>query len=335
MKLVFYSPNFYPLVGGLEGFLMDLAASLTNLNVKVTVVTLTPHDKVDNYPFTILRNPSMSTIRKEILSADYFLQFNVSLKGIPAWLLSRRRLVVVHQNVVGKGIRERVKQFVADNWSHLNIGCSVYIAQHYKRSLPIPNGYNEKEFHTDKSWANRPHDLLYVGRLVSDKGCDTLLRGLAILRDKGLIYKLNMIGKGEEEPKLRALTKELGLENQVTFWGQLPREELNVIMNDHKILIVPSRYEEPFGIVALEGLAAGCFTIVSKYGGLREAIGPCGLTFPNSDAAALADCIQKGLTDKALRDTCFAEVPQHLARHTKDAIAKRYLEVLYPNDREV
>ena len=154
---------------------------------------------------------------------------------------------MVHQNVVGKGIRERVKQFVADNWSHLNIGCSAYIAQHYKRSLPIPNGYNEKEFHTDKSWANRPHDLLYVGRLVSDKGCDTLLRGLAILRDKGLIYKLNMIGKGEEEPKLQALTKELGLENQVTFWGQLPREELNVIMNDHKILIVPSRYEEPFG----------------------------------------------------------------------------------------
>ena len=110
MKLVFYSPNFYPLVGGLEGFLMDLAASLTNLNVKVTVVTLTPHDKADNYPFTILRNPSLLAIRKEILGADYFLQFNVSLKGIPAWLLSRRRLVVVHQNVVGKGIRERVKQ---------------------------------------------------------------------------------------------------------------------------------------------------------------------------------------------------------------------------------
>ena len=329
MKLVFYSPNFYPLVGGLEGFLMDLADSLTHLNVHVTVVTLTPYNKEDNFAFTVLRNPSLSVIRKEILSADYFLQFNVSLKGIPPWLFSRRKLVVVHQNVVGKGVRENIKQWVADNFSHLNIGCSEYIAKHYKRSLPIPNAYNAEEFHNDKPWEMRPNDLLYVGRLVSDKGCDTLLRGLAILKNAGAIHQLNIIGKGEEEPKLRALTQELNLENQVTFWGQLPRKQLNVIMNEHKILVVPSRYEEPFGIVALEGLAAGCLTIVSEFGGLREAVGKCGLTFPNGDAVALAASIKQGLTDKILRENCFKNVASHLAEHTKDAIAKKYFNVLY------
>ena len=330
MKLVFYSPAFYPLVGGLEGFVEDLSFSLANKNVEVTLLTTTSYDKQDNYPFKIIRNPSLHTTIKEIQSADYYVQFNVSLKGLPAWILSGCAcpLVLVHQNIVSNGFREKIKQFVADNWAKLNIGCSEYIARHYKKSLAIHNAYNHLQFYETKKWSERQNELLYVGRLVSDKGCDTLLNALYLLKNDGIVLKLNIIGKGVEEDILRGLTKKMGLENQVTFWGQKPRVELNTIMNDHKLLIVPSRYEEPFGIVALEGLAAGCFTIVTEYGGLREAIGKCGFTFPNGDAVALAETIKRAYANKTERDACFAAVPKHLAEHTQDSIAQKYLDVL-------
>lgn len=52
-------------------------------------------------------------------------------------------------------------------------------------------------------------------------------------------------------------------------------------------MVVPSLWDEPFKIVALEGIACGCVVVGSKGGGLKDAIGPCGLTFDNGDVAGL------------------------------------------------
>jgi glycosyltransferase involved in cell wall biosynthesis len=99
------------------------------------------------------------------------------------------------------------------------------------------------------------------------------------------------------------------------------------ILNAHKVLVVPSLWNEPFGVVALEGMACGCMVVGSAGGGLKDAIGPGGFTFPNGDIETLADCLIKALYDAETIAGCRSAVPAHLALHQPGPVAGRYLEV--------
>ncbi|MEO5717988.1 MAG: glycosyltransferase family 4 protein, partial [Chthoniobacterales bacterium] len=124
---------------------------------------------------------------------------------------------------------------------------------------------------------------------------------------------------------LQQLTTKLGLDEQVTFRGAKGGEELRALLRQHKILAVPSRYDEPFGIVALEGIACGCVVVGSEGGGLPEAIGPCGLTFPNGDVTALAQTLETLLNSPNEQKQFLAQAPQHLAKFHPATIAESYL----------
>jgi glycosyltransferase involved in cell wall biosynthesis len=92
--------------------------------------------------------------------------------------------------------------------------------------------------------------------------------------------------------------------------------------------VVPSRWQEPFGIVALEGIASGCVVVGSAEGGLAEAIGPCGLTFPNGNAPALAHALSRLLNDSAECDRLRQAASAHLARFTPRHVAGLYLDAM-------
>src|SRR5262249_34552970 len=154
-------------------------------------------------------------------------------------------------------------------------------------SVVIGNPYRDEIFHGIPG-IERTLDLAFVGRLVTDKGVDLLLDALALLAGRGLQPSLSVIGDGPESERLEEQTRRLDLDGQVTFLGTGTGEDLCAILHHHRILVVPSRYNEPFGIVALEGIACGCAVVGSAGGGLPEAMGPCGLTFPNGDVPALA-----------------------------------------------
>jgi glycosyltransferase involved in cell wall biosynthesis len=100
----------------------------------------------------------------------------------------------------------------------------------------------------------------------------------------------------------------------------------SLTLNRHRILVVPSRWPEPFGIVALEAIACGCVVVGSAGGGLSEAIGPCGLTFPNGDGAALAHVLRELLGNPERVAELGTGGASHLARFSPSAVAKRYLE---------
>jgi glycosyltransferase involved in cell wall biosynthesis len=101
--------------------------------------------------------------------------------------------------------------------------------------------------------------------------------------------------------------------------------ELVKLLQEHKILVIPSRYDEPFGVVALEGIACGCVAVGSSGGGLPEAIGSCGVTFPNGDANALAQALEQLLRQPDEQRRLTANAPQHLARFHPTVIAEAYL----------
>jgi glycosyltransferase involved in cell wall biosynthesis len=100
-------------------------------------------------------------------------------------------------------------------------------------------------------------------------------------------------------------------------------------LNRHRILVAPSRYQEPFGLVALEGVACGCVAVGSSGADLPEAIGhPCGLTFPNGDVEAMTGCLERALLDPDLRAELRAQAADHLRRHRPEVVAKEYLDVM-------
>jgi glycogen(starch) synthase len=192
-------------------------------------------------------------------------------------------------------------------------------------STIIHNPYDARCFGFENEQGERPGDLIFVGRLVSEKGVDLLLQAVAVLQTRGLSPSLTIVGAGPELTALQELVARLNLEKQVTFPGTKRGEALREVLRQHKILVVPSRYNEPFGVVALEGIACGCVVAGSAGGGLPEAIGPCGLTFPNGDATALAERLEWLLRSPNERNRLLAHAPDHLLKFHPTTVAQSYL----------
>ena len=87
---------------------------------------------------------------------------------------------------------------------------------------------------------SRDRDLVFLGRLVSDKGMDLLLDALARLRGRGLKPGLIVIGSGPELAALKAMAKKLEIESQVEFIGPQTGEKLAETLNSCRIMVVPS-----------------------------------------------------------------------------------------------
>ena len=130
---------------------------------------------------------------------------------------------------------------------------------------------------------------------------------------------------------LRRQVDSLDLSGQVEFLGRRSGEELVVVLNRHKVLVVPSLVREGFGMVALEGIACGCVVVASDHGGLPEAVGPCGLLFPPGDAVALAGRIEEMLSDTDLVSALRSKAQAHLASHSRQHVAGLYLDVFKIN----
>lgn len=332
MKLLIYSPAFLPLVGGLEINMANLAEQLQRAGHEVTVATTTPGTGRDGFPYRVVRNPSAGELLRWTRWCDVFFQANVSLRGLWPLLLVRRPWVVSHHSWYCRtdgrvAWQDRLKRHLLSR-AAASIAVSRAVAADLSTpAIVIPNPYRDRLFRVLPG-VERTRDLAFVGRLVSDKGVDVLLEAMGLLADRGLRPRLTVIGDGPERPRLGEQAARLGLVPRIDFLGTRTGEELVRLLNEHRILVVPSRYAEPFGIVALEGIACGCVVVGSEGGGLKEAIGPCGLTFRNGDAAALASVLERLLRDPGAGRELLRNAPEHLAGHTSERAALAYLRAI-------
>jgi glycosyltransferase involved in cell wall biosynthesis len=100
------------------------------------------------------------------------------------------------------------------------------------------------------------------------------------------------------------------------------------MLSRHRLMVVPSRWPEPFGIVALEGMASGCVVIGTDLGGLPEAIGPGGVIVPAANPKAIADAVRVLLADDELCVRYRRAGAGFAARHAPRDVARDYIEVL-------
>ena len=147
-----------------------------------------------------------------------------------------------------------------------------------------------------------PPVLLGVGRLVSDKGFDVAVRSLARLRDRGTIARLTIAGNGPEKSNLESLGRDLGVADQVKFVNWVMPKHVASLINTATVVLMPSRWPEPFGLVALQAAQMGRPTIASAVGGLPEIVehGLTGLLVEPNDEHVLAEAIQVVLSDASL-----------------------------------
>lgn len=326
--------RFYPNVGGIETVAWLLAHEWQRLGEQVTVVSdvaCAPAQRRE-LPFPVHYRPSIKCWLKLMRRADVFVHMNVSLKALWPLALVRRPFVAVHHGfyIVDRtgrqDWRERLKLKVMAGAE--NIAVSKAVA----RRLPvpcevIPNPVDVALFQTGNELP-RERDLAFVGRLVSDKGCDQLIQALELLRSEGLTPRLTIIGDGPERAALEQMVQAGQLTGQVRFTGVLDQRGVAEELRRHEIMVVPSLWEEPFGVVALEGAACGCVVLGSDGGGLPEAIGPAGTTFRRGDVNDLVLKLSHLLRQPEEWGRYRAMAPAHLAKHQPREVAARYLEVM-------
>lgn len=129
-----------------------------------------------------------------------------------------------------------------------------------------------------------------MGRFVPKKGFHLLLDALVLLKERGLTPRLHLAGSGPEEENLKSRTHQLGLQDQVHFLGWI--QDKKTFFHGIDVFCVPSTHE-PFGIVLLDAMAAGCPLVSSKTEGPAEIItdGQTGLLCAVGDAGSLADAL--------------------------------------------
>ena len=327
MNILLCSVPFRPSIGGIETVSLLLAERFERLGQRVVLVTRTESAAPDGDPFRVVRQPSLRRLLDLARWADVVFHNNISLRLAWPLLLVEKPWVVAHHTWLPvMGTAGRAKRAALRHAT--NIAVSRAIAD----SLPVPsavvpNPYADDTFVRMPDVARRG-ELVFVGRLVSDKGVSTLLDALAILARGGQRVRLTVIGEGPEAPALKAQAERLGIASQVAFAGRRAGPELAASLNAHQVLVVPSVWEEPFGVVALEAMACGCVPLVTKSGGLPDAVGAAGLVVQRAAPAALAEGIQTLLGDPARLEHYRAAAPAHLARHTRDQIAREYLGIL-------
>ena len=326
MKLLFSSPGFYPDIGGIENLVLHLAHYLSKKGHTIWIITDTIVKAPEDFPFKIYRNPSLRKRMELIQKSNLQVYFNLNKKEIIPFLLLRTPLVVSLHGPLKRGFLASIKKGLIKYKADACTACSQFVANSCEGSVIIHSGYDNELFQKTNE-RTRSQDIVFVGRLVPEKGCGLLLKSLVILREMNISPTLSIIGNGPEKLRLINQVKILELDKQVTFSGIKRGAELVEILNKHKILVIPSVWKEPFGIVALEGIACGCLVIGSDGGGLKEAIGPCGITFPNGNANALATLLKTTLTNPGIIDFHQKQAPEHLKKFQQDYIAERYLNV--------
>jgi glycosyltransferase involved in cell wall biosynthesis len=168
--------------------------------------------------------------------------------------------------------------------------------------------------------------ILFVGRIVPEKGVLTLLKAFANILKEFPNEKLQIVGEGLELATLKDFAKKNNL-NSVTFLGDKNRNELKEIYASSKFTVIPSEYLESYGNVIIESLTFGKTVITSDLVGIKDEIvkNAIGLTYPFKDQKQLEKHIITLLSNSELKKELENNIPTYLA--TK-SFEKHYTDLL-------
>jgi len=241
------------------------------------------------------------------------------IDGIEWWMTYEAKRVIVCSNSVKWELE-----------SHFNL-------PHDKVTV-IPNGVEISNFNLNinreevkRRYGIKPNEriVLFIGRLVPQKGVDTLIKAVPLIIQRHRDAKILIAGDGWSRTYLEELAKSMGLGDHVRFLGFISDWELADLMVAADVLVVPSVYE-PFGIVALEGMAAGTPVVATNIGGLSEIIehDKTGVLVYPRNPESIAWGVNRVLSDRKYADWLVRNARKKvLEAYSWEEIAKRTVEV--------
>lgn len=259
---------------------------------------------------------AVRTFRPDVLHVQCF-----SAQGIYAAVAAARhrlRLVISLQgetvmddaDIYERSVVLRLGLRIALRRADAVTGCSQFVIDDAERRFGLPSGkgrvvHNGVEVAGDEQpeALDLPFDrfVLALGRVVPKKGFDLLVEAFAKVAAEHPGVGLVIGGEGKARQDLVPLARRLGMEDRMAVPGRLGRGQVAWAMANAQAFVLPSRVE-PFGIVVLEALRAGCPVVVSSRGGAPEIV-RCereGLVVDPLDTGALAAAIRRVLGDPAL-----------------------------------
>ena len=234
-------------------------------------------------------------------------------------------VATIHATEAGRnsGIHDETQRYINDTeWLLTYEATEVIVNSNYMKNeiqrlfgLPfdkinvIPNGINlsnftgiERDYDFRRQYAmDNEKIILYVGRLVYEKGVQHLIAAMPKILSNYHDARLIIAGRGGMMDELRAEASNLGLNDKIYFTGYLNSKQVQKMYKCADVAVFPSTYE-PFGIVALEAMLAGVPTVVSDVGGLDEIVthGVDGMKSYAGNANSIADSVTALLYDHQL-----------------------------------
>jgi glycogen(starch) synthase len=204
------------------------------------------------------------------------------------------------------------------------------LASRFDSRVPIdiiPNGVDLARFAvSERTW--EPPRMLFVGRVVYQKGLDLLLEALGGLRQ--IPWELVVAGDGSQREPLTGRARDLGLAERIRFAGWLRGDKILQAYRRANLLVFPSRHEGMPNAV-LEAMAAGLPVIASRIAGNEELVvdGETGVLVPAEDPGALQQALAALLPDSKRRAAMGAAGRKRVGeRYTWDQVAAAYHELL-------
>ncbi len=200
-----------------------------------------------------------------------------------------------------------------------------------KKIQVLPMGVDLREtFVPDRSVAREACRLLFVGRLVDNKGLEYLFQAMVGLHEHHPDLMLDIVGWGPAEDRLRTIVKALGLERQVVFLGAVSNEKLPQLYRKATLAVFPF-IQEGLGLVTVEALGCECPVVVSGLEPVRELVehDVTGLLTKPRDGGDLAEKIHQGLTQPHhMSDLARRGRERLLQRFDWDVIVGRYARLM-------
>ncbi len=321
MRIVLWSTNYYPYIGGIERLVHNLAGELLRQGHEVLVLTDAPRqnyinrDLIDGVriirlPFTeALLTKHLPLIKETIQTVtDVITGFRADLVHIHGWYesmafyqfraaekLSLPFFLTVH----GLLEQDHYKTLACQRlWS---LSSAVTVVSGSLMEALHATGITHPDFRLVYNGSPIPpspptlhsgpvNKLVCIGRLSPEKGFKTALHALKLLRPAHPTLQLTIAGGGPLYDVLANLINDLELHSQVTLLDYVPPPEVDALIDQNDVVLMPSTYES-FGLVALEASLRGRPVIAGCVDGLKEVVlhGKTGLLVPPGDPVALAD----------------------------------------------
>lgn len=334
MRILLWTEGFWPRVGGVEIYTKQFIPAIRAKGYEVTVITpllagYLEEEEVEGahvyrlpfYEVLFGRDPGeFMALKKQVekIRQDFAPHLVHAIIFGPSILFhtetNKRQpiptVVAIHSdltraNGLGNIIHSAMSQaswITAVSAATLD-DLTVAFPQIRGKSSYIYNGLKSDGF-LQTPLPRNPPQLLCLGRLVNIKGFDLAIEALAKLRQDIPCARLTIAGDGEERQVLEQQVQALGLDGAVRFTGWVPSEEVNNLIGEATVVLVPSRCRETFSLVAVEAALMGRPVVAAKAGGLEEVVvdGETGFLVDMNDSFALAQSLRLILTEPALME---------------------------------